>query len=91
MRKIQLAVAAAVLMSAAAVPASAAQVVKKKHHKLATLAAGVGAYELAKHSHNNTLHKHRFMAGIAGAYAANKMMKAHDKKVAAQQAAGKGH
>lgn len=83
MKKLQLAMAASVFMTAAVMPA-AAQTHRKHHHKLATLAVGVAGYEAAKHSHNKFAHKHRFAAGIASAYAANKMMKAHDKKVDAR-------
>ncbi len=83
MKKLQLAIAAAVALSSTALPLTAQAQVKPKHHKLATFAAGVAGYEVAKHSHNKFAHKHRFAAGIASAVVANKMMKAHDRKVAA--------
>ncbi len=61
--------------------AAAQQHPVKKHHKLATAAAGVGAYELAKHSHNKFIRKHRFAAGVVGAVAAHHYMKKHDQKM----------
>jgi putative effector of murein hydrolase len=83
MKNFQLAIAAATVMSTVALPLSAQATQVKKHHKLATVAAGVAGYEVAKHSHNKFAKKHRFAAGVASAVVANKMMKAHDKKVAA--------
>ena len=78
MKKAQLALAATFAMGTGlvALPASAdAQV--HKHHRLATIVGGVGAYELAKHSHNKFAHKHRFAAGLAGAWATHHYMKKH--------------
>ncbi len=75
MRKFQLAFAASMAISSAAVPAFAQS--HHKHRTLKTVAAGVAGYELAKHSHNRFLHKHRFAAGVVGAMAAHHYMKKH--------------
>ena len=68
------AVAGLVIMGTIAPTASFAAPVK--HKMLKTVAAGVAGYELAKHSHNRFLQKHRFAAGVAGAM----MMHSHLKK-----------
>jgi len=78
MNKLSTLLAASIAMTALTPLAPAAQH-PKKHHKLATIAAGVGAYELAKHSHSKFLRKHRFAAGVAGAVAANHYLKKKDK------------
>jgi hypothetical protein len=83
MKKFQLAVAAALTLGSAALPLTANAQAKPKHHKLATVAAGVAGYEVAKHSHNKFAKKHRFAAGIASAVIANKALKARDKRAAA--------
>jgi hypothetical protein len=83
MNQLKLISAAVIVLAGSALPLTAAAQAKTKHHKLATVAAGVAGYEVAKHSGSKFAHKHRFAAGLASAYAANKMMKAHDKKVAA--------
>ena len=78
MKKIQLALVGALALGTGFVQPSMAQT-PHKHHKLATAAAGIVAYEAAKHSHNRFLHKHRFAAGIVGAMAAHHYMKKKDQ------------
>jgi len=77
MKKLQLALAATLVISTSLVPAFAQPHHKPKHVMLKTVAAGVAGYELAKHSHNRFLHKHRFAAGIAAAAATHHYLKKH--------------
>ena len=42
-----------------------------RHRHLATAAAGVGGYEVAKHSHRGILHRHPYLTGAAAAAAAH--------------------
>jgi hypothetical protein len=72
MQKLSALIAASIALTSVS-PIAIAQNVK--HRKLKTVAAGVAAYELAKHSHNRFAHKHRVAAGIAAAVAANHYMK----------------
>jgi hypothetical protein len=75
MKKIQMAVVASVVLATSSLPVMAQAQVKHRHLKAA--AVGVAAYEVAKHSHNRFLHKHRLAAGVAAAWAANHQMKKH--------------
>ncbi|AIE84182.1 hypothetical protein [Fimbriimonas ginsengisoli] len=45
------------------------------HHRLATIATGVGAYALAKHSHHGFFHKHPILTGAAAAWAMHHHLK----------------
>jgi len=63
----------------AAIPASAQ--VHKKHH-ISPVLAGVGAYELAKHTgrpgHKNVFQRHPVLTGLGAAYLAHKHNKKHN-------------
>jgi hypothetical protein len=78
MKNIQIAMMAALVIGSSVLP-MAAQAAQVKHRRLKAAAAGIAAYEAAKHSHNKFAHKHRFAAGIAGAMTANHYMKKQGK------------
>lgn len=48
-----------------------------RHPHLATAGAGVGAYELAKHSHHGIFHRHPVLTGLGAAAVAHHYAKKH--------------
>lgn len=78
MNNVRLAVIAAVVCGGSVLPmtAPAAQI---RHKTLKSAAAGVAAYEMAKHSHSRFARKHAKAIGIASAIAAHHYMKKHDR------------
>jgi hypothetical protein len=73
-----------VLCSSLALPISA-QAVQVKHRKAKAIAAGVAAYEIAKHTgknkaHKNFMQRHPMLTGIAAAAAVNHHLKKKEKK-----------
>jgi hypothetical protein len=75
MKKFQLAVVASMVMGSTMLPMAAQA--QTKHRTLKTMAAGVAGYEVAKHSHNRFLHKHRKAVGVVSALVAHHYMKKH--------------
>jgi len=78
-----------VLTSSLALPISASAQTHKdmkpiKHRKLKAVAAGVAAYEIAKHTgkgkaHKNIMQKHPVLTGIAAGMAVNHHLKKKEK------------